>query len=121
MPETRDFHLGAILSVTTGHLLAPSGISGVHELLDFMTGDTLFTHQLPRACDECAPALLAQHPQLAGIGVPEFTDPADVDPWVTRQAGRFGEQLPVAPLAPGVHEFKGPLTELAEMLGGRHA
>ena len=60
----RHFHIGAILSVTTGRLVAPNGIEDVYSILNHMTGDNLFTHQLPRAGEECKPWLLRQHPQL---------------------------------------------------------
>lgn len=47
--EGKRFHLGDVLSITTGHLLSPRHMEGVYEILNHMTGDQLFTHQLPRA------------------------------------------------------------------------
>jgi hypothetical protein len=114
MTATRSFHLGDILSITTGLLVSPGHIAAVHELLDFMTGDILFTHQLPRAADECKPALLAQHPDLATVEVPEeFDGKEHVDRWLAEQVQRFGEHRDVAPLAPEDHTRINPLTELA--------
>lgn len=46
--NTRNFHLGDILSVTTGCLLSPRRMEGVYDILNFMTADNLFTHQLGR-------------------------------------------------------------------------
>lgn len=109
-------HLGDVLSVTTGHFLAPGGFGDVHALLDYLTGDTLFTHQLPRAVEECAPALLRQFPALADVVVPEFDDPSEVDVWLAARVAEYGEHLDVEPLAPGEHERRDPLTELAGML-----
>lgn len=63
--ESKTFPLGTVLSITTGYLLAPNGIGGVYEILNFMTGDNLYTHQLPRVGRECAPYLLKQFPALA--------------------------------------------------------
>ena len=63
--QTKQFHLGDVLSITTGRLVSPRHIDGVYDILNFMTGDNLFTHQLPRAFDECKPYLVAQFPQLA--------------------------------------------------------
>jgi hypothetical protein len=37
---TRAFHLGDILSVTTGCLVSPRGIAGVCDILNWMTGET---------------------------------------------------------------------------------
>ena len=63
--QTKQFHLGDVLSITTGRLVSPRHIDGVYDILNFMTGDNLFTHQLPRASDECKPYLVEQFPQLA--------------------------------------------------------
>jgi hypothetical protein len=114
MAETRKFHLGDVLSVTTGRLVAPGHMPAVHELLDYLTGDVLMTHQLPRAVGECAPHLLRQHPQLAGVPLPEsFDGEADVLAWLAEQVATYGEHLVVAPLPPEDHTRINPLTELA--------
>src|SRR3989338_2928760 len=63
--QTKQFHLGDVLSIATNRLVSPRHIDGVYDILNFMTGDNLFTHQLPRASDECKPYLVKQFPQLA--------------------------------------------------------
>lgn len=99
-----DFHLGDVLSITTDRLLSPVGIGGVQQLLEFMTGDAVMTHQMPRVADECRPFLLAQHPQLAeAVPPPEFTDHAHVYRWLADQVSRYGVTVDVQPLAAGVH------------------
>lgn len=114
----RTFHLGDILTVTTGRLL--SNMDGLYDLLNYMTGDDLMTHQLPRACDECAPALLAQHPDLADVPVPaEFDGKPHVDRWLAEQVARFGAARDVEPLAPEDHTPIHPLTELLMMAPGK--
>lgn len=118
MVSTRSFHIGDILSITTGRLVAPGHMSAVHEILDWMTGDSLFTHQLPRASDECGPALREQHPDLGAVEAPEFADPAHVDRWLTEQVDRFGERREVSALAVGGHAFIDPIAELASKMQG---
>ena len=116
MSATKSFHLGDILSVTTGRLVSPSHMDGIYGVLNWMTGDNLFTHQLPRACDECQEPLLAQHPDLRDIEVPEdFGGKEGVDRWLAEQVDRFGENREVAPLADGDHTHIDPLTELRKM------
>lgn len=111
LPDVRRFPLGVVLSVTTGRLLAP--FADLHELLDFMTGDRLMTHQLPRAVEECAPVLLARHPRLAAVSLPaEFSGAEDVHRWVAEQAVRLGQGVTVATLDPDDHTRIDPLTEL---------
>lgn len=111
----RDFDLGDILSVTTGRLVSPRHMTGVYDILNFMTGDNLFTHQLPRASRECEPVLLLQHPQLKAIDAdpPGITDWAA---WLDEQKAIYGDTLPVEPCGPRVHERIDPLSELAEMV-----
>lgn len=119
MPEAKDFELGHILSVTTGRLFSRTKppISGVYEILNYMTGVDLFTHQLPRASEECRPALLVQHPQLGEIEVPEFESTDIVWSWLDEQESRYGKTLPVKPLAKGEHRSIHPVEELADLVG----
>jgi hypothetical protein len=114
--ETRSFHIGDILTITTGLLVSPRHMGGVYDLLNWMTGDDLFTHQLPRACDECAPTLRVQHPDLAAIETPTFPQggaETAVNAWLGEQVARFGEYREVTPLATGEHTRIDPLAELA--------
>jgi hypothetical protein len=115
MSASKTFHLGDILSVTTGKLVSPRHIDGVYDILNWMTGDNLFTHQLPRAMDECQGPLLAQHPGLAAVVPPEDFGPdpkAGVEAWLAGQVAIYGETREVAPLADDVHGHVDPLDEL---------
>ena len=42
----RDFDLGAILNITTSRLF--TNMDDVYEVLDYLTGDSIYTHQIPR-------------------------------------------------------------------------
>ena len=117
MSESKTFHIGDVLSITTGRLVSKEGMGGVHRMLDFMTQDELYTHQLPRAMDECRPWLLRQHPQLAGVEVPdEFSDEAHVWSWLDEQIARYGETLLVEPIPADDQTHRDPIAELAEMV-----
>jgi hypothetical protein len=112
---TKTFHLGDILSITTGCLVSPRHMDGICDILNWMTGDSLFTHQLPRACDECSGPLLAQHPDLAAIVPPEsFGDDPEqgVARWLAEQVAVYGETREVAPLAADDHTRIDPFAEL---------
>lgn len=115
MSETREFHLGDILTITTGRLVSPRHIDGVYDILNFMTGDSLFTHQLPRGMEECQGPLLAQHPDLAAIVPPEDFGPdpeAGVAAWLAEQVAVYGEMREVAPLAADEHTHIDAITEM---------
>lgn len=108
---TKTFHIGDILSVTTGKLVSLDHIGGVYNLLGHMVGEDLMTHQLPRVSDECTPSLLAQFPDLP-TSAPEFVDEAHVWHWLEEQVQRFGSTRDVAPLASAEHTVIDPLDEI---------
>ena len=111
----RIFALGDVLSITTGKLVSPRHIEGVYDILNFMTGDNLYTHQLPRVSRECAPHLLKQHPQLADVDASNVSKD-NWQAWMRQQVGKYGPTLYVVPLQPGEHYQIEPMSELAEMV-----
>lgn len=117
MTATRTFHIGDILSVTTGKLVSPAGMGGIHGLLDFMTSEPLMTHQIPRAVDECAPSLREQFPDLAAAPVPEDFGGSEqsVLLWLSGLEIIHGEFREVAALRPEDHTYIDPITELRSM------
>ena len=115
MAERRHFHLGDVLSITTGRLLSPDRIGGVYEILNYMTRDNLFTHQLGRASEECKPWLIRQHPQLAEIVVPETVPDNDWMAYLSTLVEKYGYELPVDPIPHDDHRKVDPVTELREL------
>lgn len=108
----RQFTLGTVLSITTGRLLCPIG--DVCQILHYMTGDSLFTHQLPRVRKMCEKPLLAQFPQLADVQVPEaLSGEESCRLWLDGQESLYGNIFDVEPLESWNHI--NPLTELAQM------
>ena len=105
----REFHISDILSITTGRLVSTRHVEGVYEILNYMTGDNLFTHQLPRASRVCAPHLLRQHPQLKDVYGGGVTKD-NWKEWLKEMTARFGETLSVEPLRH--FEHIDPLKEL---------
>lgn len=115
MPASRSFHLGDVLSITTGILLSPRRIEGIYDILNFMTGDSLYTHQLPRVSKEARPFLIEQHPWLADIdstGCDAETYEAMMAGWIAKH----GETVSVQPMPKDAHERIDPLSELAESI-----
>jgi hypothetical protein len=115
---TKAFHIGDVLSITTGKLVAKQGISGVYDILDFMTGESLMTHQLPRAADHAKVYLWRQFPQLIEVTAPaKFEDEEHVWSWLAHQEELFGSTFEVAPLPEDVYDVQDPIAELIEMRG----
>lgn len=105
------FTLGEVLSITDGRLMCDMG--GVYRILNHMTGDNLFTHQLPRAARECKPFLLKQFPQLANVKMDNF-GPENAQKILDALQAEYGNEFDVQPLPKHAHEFIDPLSELAE-------
>jgi hypothetical protein len=120
MTETKAFHVGDILTITTGRLVSPRHVDGIYDICNFMTGDNLFTHQLPRAMDECAPSLRKQFPDLARIKVPEWVNSETaVTEWLASVVIGWGRTREVAPLDPADHTRMDPFTELERIAPGK--
>lgn len=106
----REFDLGDVISITTGRLVSPRLIDGVYDILNFMTGDDLYTHALPRACEAMRPVLLAQHPQLRDVEHSHVTT-ENWREWMDDLYARFGRSLMVAPCQPCDFQSMHPLSE----------
>jgi hypothetical protein len=111
---TKDFHIGTILTITSGKLISPDHIGGVYEICDWMTGESNFTHQLPRVSREIEGPLREQHPDLAAVEVPGGLDSWEkVHAFLESLYPTFGERVPVAPLDAEDHTSIDPLAEIA--------
>lgn len=112
------FHISDVLSITTGRLVSTRHMQGVYEILNYMTGENLYTHQLPRASRECAPAILAAHPDLATITVPDdLADDGVRGTWLRVQAKRFGWHVKVPRLPKREPQYDTPIADAIEMMG----
>jgi len=104
--ESKEFHLGDILSVIYGRLLSPS-MNSVHEIQDFITGNT------PKLTCECKCYLSGQFPQLASpemdfaiatlaemLKSPVAKDDQDmlVVGWLAKQTAKYGETFTIQPI-----------------------
>ena len=106
------FSLGVVLSITTDRLLCPIG--HVYKLLNYLTGASLCTHQLPRAGRTAAPYILQQHPDLADIDVSTVTT-ENWRQWLRAHERQLGGTRRLTPLPPGVYQPKDPIAELLDM------
>lgn len=111
--DKQKFRLGVVASAYSGKLLC--SIDSMYKILNFMTGDNLYTHQLPRAMDVCRPYLQKQFGWLADF---DFTA-VSRDDWhgfLTGLEKEHGEFLEVSKLPDGAWEHKNPLLELLSMM-----
>lgn len=115
---TKTFHIGDLITVVGHHLVSPDGIGGIYNVVDYVTGQSHMTHQLPRAAKAVTPWLLEQHPWLADITVPDgLRGEAGVMAWLAPVITKYGERHEVRPMPFGTYVGREPLTELEEMIG----
>ena len=140
----KRFHISDILSVTTGRLVSSRHMEGIYDILNFITGDNLFTHQLPRAMRECEPWLKTQFPYLfpdsptmkkcldsldkliALDGDNKESRDSTIKAWVDAvrlECGQFRnmlpDMLPVYEMGADMHTRIDPLEELQAMVGDK--
>ena len=122
----KQFHIGAIISIVDGRLVGKNRMNDVREILNYMTDDSLFTHQLLRAGTECAPILV--NALGATIDFDQIKTSLDevmknstddnrgdkIGEWLEQQAELYGA-LHNVPKCTN-YEAKDSLAELAEMI-----
>lgn len=134
--STKKFPLRSLLTVTTGRLLTTpegprdNGIGQLYEILDWMTDDSNFTHQLPRAADECRQWLFKWFPELgtASACLDKLDQWISADKTGTAQEGvkmwitelkmidpRIKDEYEVGKIHVGDHKAVDPIKELVEM------
>lgn len=112
----KQFHLGDLISVATGRLFSPTGMSGVYDILNYMTNDSVSTFQIPRFIDECSPYMYERHPFLREIDVPLLDTREASLAWLGEQVAKYGEWFEVRPIHPEDHENLS-IFEEAERMG----
>lgn len=117
---TQTFPLGTVLTVTTGRLLCE--MDDLYRILEFMAGEPVWTHQLPRVSDEVKPVILALYPQLEEVEVPEKFEGETKDElmdavmeWLDEQAEIRGSAFQLAPLDIMDHTSIDPISEIRLM------
>lgn len=124
--EHRAFDLSDILSITTGRLVSSRGMTGIYDILAFLTKADIYTHQIPRAMSLVKPWILFQYPTLATIECSELllelSSTADADKekciaaWIRSQKVTYGDTLPLVPMdTAGI--FATPVADAIELVG----
>ncbi len=135
--NTKSFHIGDVLSLTTGKLISLRHMKAMYDLLAFMTGEMPTTATIPRFSRECRPHLLTQFPELDSpemqFAVAELcemlkTPSGRKEPnklmlgWFSKlTSGQYGikvsENLEVSPLPHRAHKVRDAAEEIEEMVG----
>lgn len=108
----RRFPLHQVLMVTTGILLGE--MKEVYEILSYMTGGSVWTHQIDRAIEASVSAILSQHPVLASVDASDCNT-ENVWDWLDKQQEKYPAEFELEPLAD--YEHRDPVEELVERVG----
>ncbi|KIF67613.1 hypothetical protein HY68_01555 [Streptomyces sp. AcH 505] len=105
MSKSRSFPLADVLSITTRRLLSRTRMDGMGALLNYMTGQDIFSeqvipaHELLVAGGAAASVLIEQHPFLADLQPPTGLDTPDLMAWLIEIERAHGELVTVVPIA----------------------
>lgn len=111
MSETKTFPTAVVLSTITGRLICD--INGVYEVLSWMTGESVFTHQIPRIGREAEPVILAAHPHLReAVREAALVNRENWQEWRDRWIERYGPEIAVPKMTAAEHKAIDPITEL---------
>lgn len=122
MSNAKTFGIGPILTITDGTLMCDIG--EVYDILGWLTGESLMTHQLSRASRECEGFLRERFPDLAVIEAPDWSltpgwetldnesKQARITEWLDDVGTRVGRTREVPRLPAEDHTRIDPLAEL---------
>ena len=113
--QTKEFATCDVLSTVTGRLVGK--MDGIYQVLNWMTGESVFTHQIPRIGREATPVLVAAHPALQqAVDEAEQVTRENWKEWLQTWEDRYGPTISVPKLGADTHERIDPMSELAEMV-----
>ena len=87
----------------------------VYEIMNFLTGDNLFTHQLPRAFHACESWVKTQCPWLNELKESDCTKET-WQAWLADAEARFGKEHELNPLPHGQWMQRDPIQEAVELM-----
>lgn len=118
MSARKEFPMPVVLSLLTGWLRLSSP-EQVQELLLWMTGHQVATHQLPRAMEACRAYLREQYGWMARVELnPEdATQSTHRTKFMRRWVGERGATMGVPKLPEGRYEYIDPIVEFAQRMG----
>lgn len=107
------FTTGEVISAGLGKLCCP--LERVYVIMDFLTGDKLFSHQLPRAFHACEGWVKQQCPWLSELDESSCS-PETWREWLAAAELAHGKEHELLPLPPGQWKSVDPVKEGVELM-----
>ncbi|MBE6155207.1 MAG: hypothetical protein E7164_00425 [Firmicutes bacterium] len=117
--KIKEFDLGVILTITTGRLFAH--YDEIYDVLNYLTGGTIHTHQMPRVSEIAKNYVLSLHPELKGVGLYTVINTwDDVKAFVDIQKEIFGEKIALSPMSNSDgYVYVDPKDEASELMSNK--
>ena len=114
----RTFDLGSVLTVTTRRLF--TDMDSLYDILNYLSNDIIFTHQIPRVLKAAQPYVLARYPQLIGVGQDVVIDGLeDAKAFLDSQKAVLGDSFALSPMPREMCEHIDPIEEAIEIRLGK--
>ena len=107
------FTTAAVISAATGKLVCP--IDRLYAIYNYLTGDNLFTHQLPRAYRACDSWVKEQCPWTQELNV-DLCNRDNWQAWLADAEQKYGAEHELAPLPAGIWQSCDPIQEAIELM-----
>ncbi len=120
MPENneRNFDLGTVLTVTTGRLF--TDMDNLYDVLNYLSNDEIYTHQIPRVIRTAGAYVLQKYPQLDGVGKDVvINNEQDVKTFLDRQKDVYGDSFGLSPMPEELCQHIDPIEEAIDMRSDR--
>ena len=98
--ETKVFHLGDVLSITTSRLVSPRYMDGVYDLVRYLTGTEPQFDVLTATMVSCRRYIIAIYPELDDLEIVDVAFENWRD-WLKEQQAAFGEWIKIRRPEPG--------------------
>lgn len=115
MSEKKEFNTLDVLGAATGYLMREMG--GIYEVLSFVAGEDVYTHQIPRISREFGEQLKRLRPDLSlAFDECKAVTAENVKEIGERWTARYGATIAVHRMSEDEHERIDPLSELTDKI-----
>lgn len=114
----RNFDLGTVLTITSGRLF--TDMDNVYDILNYLSNDEIYTHQIPRVMKAAQSHVLGRYPQLDGVGKEVvINNEQDVKTFIHEQKEIYGDSFGLSPMSEEMCQHIDPIEEAINMQAGR--
>ena len=114
----RNFDLGTVLTVTSGRLFTK--MDNLYDILNYLSSDEIYTHQIPRVMKVAQSYVLEKYPQLDGVGKDVvINNEQDVKTFIDEQKNVYGDSFGLSPMPNEMYQHIDPIDEINEMRSGK--